>query len=154
MSPSPPRQYPSPPIRERRNYRPVVAPDPYDDDYDRRPRRRSHSRSRYDPDRDRDRDRRNRRHSTYAPPATAGRSRSKSRIRAKFEEFKNDPEKRNVGVSALGALAGGLAGREMGKSTFETLLGAALGGFGAHELDRRERKKKTYRKYDDGYESY
>jgi uncharacterized protein YcfJ len=81
-------------------------------------------------------------------------SRAASRVRGKLEEHKD------VGYSALGALAGALIGHHVGKGRGKgnagLLAGAALGGLGANLLERRhekEKKRKEKVRYDDGYYS-
>jgi hypothetical protein len=85
-------------------------------------------------------------------------ARSKSRrdsVREKLEQNKD------IGASALGALAGGLLGNEAGHGRLSTLIGAALGGIGANIAEKKyEEKKKRHsghrRAYGDdhGYDSY
>jgi len=69
---------------------------------------------------------------------------------------------KDVGASALGALAGGLLGSELGKGKLSTLVGAALGGISAnmaekkHEDDKRRKERRSSRRHDDdyGYDSH
>lgn len=68
---------------------------------------------------------------------------------------------KDVGASALGALAGGFIGNQFGHGKTSTVIGAAIGGIGANiaEKKREERKKSSSRHsrkyYDDGgYDSY
>ena len=77
-------------------------------------------------------------------------------------------ERKDVGASVLGTLAGGLLGSELGHNrTMGTMLGAAVGGIGANfaESMRKEERKFKHRRrrhdeldkgqhYKDGYDSY
>jgi len=76
-------------------------------------------------------------------------------VREKLEQNKD------VGASALGALAGGILGNEAGHGKLSTLIGAALGGIGGNLAEKKyeEKKKRSSRHrrtYDDdhGYDSY
>ena len=74
---------------------------------------------------------------------------------------------KDIGASALGALAGGIIGSEMGHgSRLGTLVGAAIGGLGAnvaekkHEEGRKRREGEKYKRREKehykalGYDSY
>ena len=85
--------------------------------------------------------------------------RSSSRIKDMFKDRKD------VGATALGAIAGGFIGHEVGHGrNVGTLIGAALGGFGANYAERRWEKEKEVRRHrqdegadgkaQDGYDSY
>jgi hypothetical protein len=70
------------------------------------------------------------------------RRRSRSRVTDQFRDrFENlDLQDRNLAASVGGALAGGLAGRAVGKGTLSTLAGAAIGAIGGRELEKRHEK--------------
>jgi hypothetical protein len=79
-----------------------------------------------------------------------------SRVREQLSKHKD------VGASALGALAGGLIGNELGggRGKIGLLVGAAIGGVGGNVLERKreedKRRKQDERRAreDDGYDSY
>nr|POE79486.1 hypothetical protein CFP56_07551 [Quercus suber] len=64
--------------------------------------------------------------------------RGKSRVREMF-----DPSQRGLGYSAVGALAGGLVGSEIGSGIVPIGLGVAAGAIGANAFQARERYVKT-----------
>lgn len=66
--------------------------------------------------------------------------RSKSRLAGLSERLGTD--EKGLGAGALGALAGGLIGHEVGRGGFSTLAGILIGGVGAHALEQRHEKKK------------
>lgn len=70
------------------------------------------------------------------------RGRSHSRVTDKFRDrFEDlDLHDKNLAASVGGALAGGLAGRAVGKGTLSTLIGAAIGGFGGSGLEKKIEK--------------
>lgn len=97
-------------------------------------------------------------------------SRSRSRFGDRIKDGQNkavqefEKHKKEFGVSALGALAGGIIGNTFsGKKNKNvgTFLGAALGGLGGGLYERRQegqkRRQKVERRMsrtDEGYESY
>ena len=60
--------------------------------------------------------------------------RSKSRVREAF-----DPSQRGLSYGAVGAVAGGLAGREIGKGAIPMAIGATIGALGANAFEARDR---------------
>jgi len=62
------------------------------------------------------------------------RERGKSRLREAF-----DTSQRGLGYGAVGALAGGLMGSEIGKGPIPAAIGAAVGAVGANAFEARER---------------
>jgi len=85
-------------------------------------RRRRHQRKR-----DKSRSRR-------GSPQPSNRSRARSTIRDKF-----DTSDRGLGYGTIGAIAGGLAGSEVGKGLWPTVAGAVIGGLGANAFESREK---------------
>jgi hypothetical protein len=65
-------------------------------------------------------------------------SRVADKVRDRFEDF--DVKDKNLAASVGGALAGGIAGRALGHGTLSTLVGAAIGGFGGRELEKKREK--------------
>lgn len=136
---------------------PAFMPDPYynprryDDKYDGRsqgtderrfsrspPRRHRSRRDDYSPCNDshdardtRRRARSERRHGDHPPSQTR---RGKSRIRDSI-----DTSQRGLGYGAVGALAGGLVGNELGKGPLTSAIGAVVGAVGANAFQARER---------------
>ncbi|KAF2017257.1 hypothetical protein BU24DRAFT_146945 [Aaosphaeria arxii CBS 175.79] len=68
--------------------------------------------------------------------------RSRSRVTEKFRDRFDglDERERGLAASVGGALAGGLAGNAVGKGTLSTLVGAAIGGLGGRQLEKRHEK--------------
>lgn len=110
-----------------------------DDDYD----------SRHD---DHDRGHRDRRSRSRHSRKT--RSRSKSRASSRIREYGDrakekvsSPQAKEFGATALGAVVGAIAARELGnKSGVATAVGAIAGGWGAHALEQRHEEKKEHKK--------
>lgn len=74
---------------------------------------------------------------------SAGHGRSRSRVTDKFRDRFEDldlHDKGGLAASVGGALAGGLAGRAVGHSTLSTLVGAAIGGVGGNEIEKRRER--------------
>jgi hypothetical protein len=74
---------------------------------------------------------------------SAGHGRSHSRVTDKFRDRFEDldlHDKSGLAASVGGALAGGLAGRAVGHSTLSTLVGAAIGGVGGSEMEKRRER--------------
>ena len=68
------------------------------------------------------------------------RSKRSSRLRKTLKEHKE------IGPSALGALAGGLLGNELGHGRFmDTLLGAAVGGIGANFIETMREDERKFK---------
>jgi hypothetical protein len=65
-------------------------------------------------------------------------SRVTDRLRDRFENL--DMQEKNLAASVGGALAGGLAGNAIGKGTLSTIVGAAIGGLGGREFEKRHEK--------------
>jgi hypothetical protein len=65
-------------------------------------------------------------------------SRVTDRLRDRFENL--DMADKNLAASVGGALAGGAAGRAIGKGTLSTIVGAAIGGLGGREFEKRHEK--------------
>lgn len=65
-------------------------------------------------------------------------SRVTDKVRDRFDNF--DVKDKNLAASVGGALAGGMAGRALGHGTLSTLVGAAIGGFGGRELEKKREK--------------
>ncbi|KAF2116863.1 hypothetical protein BDV96DRAFT_645268 [Lophiotrema nucula] len=70
------------------------------------------------------------------------RRRSRSRVTDQFRDrFDNmDDKQKDLAASAGGALVGGFVGNQFGHGTLSTIIGAAVGGLGARELERRHEK--------------
>ena len=51
-----------------------------------------------------------------------------------------DTREKKLAASAAGALAGGFAGNTVGHGRLSALVGAAIGGIGARELEKRNEK--------------
>ena len=68
--------------------------------------------------------------------------RSRSRVTDKFRDrFENlDSHEKTLAASVGGALAGGLAGNALGHGALSTLVGAAIGGLGAREFEKKHEK--------------
>ena len=92
--------------------------DDYDDEYDRRDSRRSRS-----------------------SKTKSTRSRSRSGIRGQLDK-RFDKTERGLTSGALGALAGGLVGHEVGKGPLATVAGVVLGGLGANAFEARQERQK------------
>nr|POE59056.1 hypothetical protein CFP56_24326 [Quercus suber] len=96
-------------------------------------------------------DRRSRRHDREQDHHRRTKShggRAKSKAKEMF-----DSSKRGLGYSALGGVAGGLAGNEVGSGKVPIGLGAAAGALGANALQARQRRKGDEReahRYADG----
>ncbi|KAF2741140.1 hypothetical protein EJ04DRAFT_518315 [Polyplosphaeria fusca] len=71
------------------------------------------------------------------------RSRVTDQVRDRFDSL--DTREKDLAASAAGALAGGLVGHKLGHGTLSTLVGAAIGGLGGRELEKRHEKKKATR---------
>lgn len=71
--------------------------------------------------------------------------RSRSRItdglRSRFDGMNLDEQDKRAAASTVGALAGGLTGAAMGKGTLSTVLGVAVGSYGARQLEKMHEKK-------------
>lgn len=130
---------------------PAYLPDPYynarryDDQYDDRQSRRDdgfndrrHEEDESATEREYSRSPPRRRHSTRdgrsRPHREKSQGRGKSGIRGAV-----DTSERGLGYSAVGALAGGLVGSELGKGLVPTAIGSALGAIGANAFQARER---------------
>lgn len=138
---APGNTYPSPPpfYRQQSRSQPSLAPLPHDEQtqlahFDPPPDRHgstasSHRRRHGD-------EKRNRARSA----GHHGRSRSRvtDQLRDRFESL--DTRERGLAASVGGALAGGLAGNAVGKGRLSTLVGAAIGGLGGRELEKRHEK--------------
>jgi hypothetical protein len=102
--------------------------------YDQPPARRS-SRSRRDRHRARSADS----HSTHHRKDDEHRDGSRmTKVRERFDSL--DMRERGLAATVGGALAGGLAGRQLGKSRLTTLAGAAAGALGGRVLSDRRSK--------------
>lgn len=125
--------------RERRNGKPRPSSRGRDRDRD---QRKSYASSR-DGDRDQNRDNRRSRASSRDRKSRASsqgrdgstRSRARSMLRERF-----DTSDRGMQYGALGALAGGLVGSEVGKGILPTVAGAVIGGLGANAYEGRDKK--------------
>lgn len=95
--------------------------DSYDDydDYDRRSSRRSRS-----------------------SKSKSQRSRSRSGIRGQLDK-RFDKTEQGLTSGALGALAGGLVGHEVGKGPLATVAGVVLGGLGANAFEAHHERRKS-----------
>ncbi|KAK4507992.1 hypothetical protein PRZ48_001727 [Zasmidium cellare] len=125
---------------------------PYDDRYDgydaeterpysRSPSRRHSRRDDYSPDSyDHRSDLRRARSERRPDDRQAPPGRGKSGIREAF-----DTSQKGLGYSAVGALAGGLVGSEIGKGRVPAAIGAAVGALGANAFQARERYVDTRR---------
>lgn len=111
-------------------------------------RRRSRSRggrSSYDDDRSRSRSRsRSRDQSRHRGRDSDRQSKSRNRSRSMAAQAKETlKSNRDVASSALGIVAGGLIGNQVGRGNkFGTLAGAVLGGFGANLWEKKHADKK------------
>lgn len=88
------------------------------------------------PDREKKRSRRSR---------SVGNHRSRSRmtdgLRSRFGDLNLDEQDKRAAASTVGAFAGGLTGAAMGKGTLSTVLGVAVGSYGARQLEKMREKK-------------
>ncbi|KAH7562099.1 hypothetical protein BM1_03203 [Bipolaris maydis] len=66
-----------------------------------------------------------------------------AKVRGRFDSM--DLREKGLAASVGGALAGGIAGRTMGKSRLTTLAGAAAGALGARQLATRSRSRSDRR---------
>lgn len=66
-----------------------------------------------------------------------------AKVRGRFDSM--DLREKGLAASVGGALAGGIAGRTMGKSRLTTLAGAAAGALGARQLATRSRSRSNRR---------
>jgi outer membrane lipoprotein SlyB len=60
-----------------------------------------------------------------------------TKVRDRFDSM--DLREKSLAASVGGALAGGFAGRSLGKSRLTTLAGAAAGALGARQIATRSR---------------
>ena len=65
--------------------------------------------------------------------------RSKSQVRESVEDHV-DLNASGIGASAVGALAGGFLGHEVGHGKMSTIGGAILGGLGANLIEKHEKE--------------
>lgn len=112
--------------RFQRPTRPPMRRRSYDDSYDSRdgPRRDSSPRRPSNADSP----------STISQKVQRARGKSVSRIKDTFTK-----SERGIGYGAVGALAGGLVGSELGDGAVPAAIGAVLGGLGANMFEARER---------------
>ena len=117
----------------------VDSEDEYDDRRRPRHRERSRSRSLYADDR----------RAEYSRSPPRSRLREKSRTRSEKGEDRSSDHKKShsLGASVVGAVAGGLLGREMGEGDRLALVaGAVLGAVGAGVAEKKYSSHKTKRK--------
>ncbi|KAF2639299.1 hypothetical protein P280DRAFT_58482 [Massarina eburnea CBS 473.64] len=136
--------YPSPPpfYRQESRSQPSVAQYPYPDSqmasYDAPDRHGSSASSRHRRYGDEKRHR-----ARSAGHHRRSRSRVTDKVRDRFESL--DVHDKGLAASMGGALAGGLVGRNLGRGTLSTLIGAGIGAFGAKEIEKRHDKDKSIR---------
>lgn len=123
----------------RDDYTPSSSPSP--------DRKHRHSRSRGGRSSRDDSDDRSRGRSSDRRRNRSSSRRSKSRGKSIAAQAKNAlKNNRDVASSALGVLAGGVIGSEVGRGNkFGTLAGAVLGGFGANYFEKKDADKKKER---------
>ncbi|KAK4569642.1 hypothetical protein LTR86_003407 [Recurvomyces mirabilis] len=103
----------------------------------------SHDSASYSPPRNRDKRSRDHDHRRQEDPSQ--RSKSQGGRQGKSQQLQQnlrehfDPSQRGLGYSAVGALAGGLAGSEFAKGPLGIGLGAVVGALGANAYEARER---------------
>jgi hypothetical protein len=138
---APGNNYPSPPplYRQQSRSQPVLGEHAYEDNqliYPEPPKDPSSHRHRHS--------HRDGRHQRARSAGHHGRSCSRvtDQLRDRFENLDLPDKLHDKGLAASvgGALAGGLAGRAVGKGTLSTLVGAAIGGFGGSELEKRRER--------------
>ena len=75
---------------------------------------------------------------------SAGHRRSRSRVtdhlRDRFDQLNLDSHDKKAAAATAGALAGGLAGSAIGQGTLSTVLGVAIGSYGARALEKMHEK--------------
>ena len=92
-------------------------------------------------------------HKSSKSKSRKSRSRSRSGVRGKLEKS-FDKSERGLTTGALGALAGGLVGHEVGKGPLATVAGVVLGGLGANAFEaRHERGKEKEKEQSQSYKS-
>jgi hypothetical protein len=80
------------------------------------------------------------RHRTRSVGGGRSRSRMTDQVRDRLDRLNLDETDKKLAAGAVGALAGGLAGNQVGHGTLSTLVGAAIGGLGGSELEKRHEK--------------
>lgn len=77
------------------------------------------------------------RHRTRSVGGGRSRSRMTDQVRDRLDQLNLDETDKKLAAGAVGALAGGLAGNQVGHRTLSTLVGAAIGGLGGSALEKR-----------------
>lgn len=80
------------------------------------------------------------RHRTRSVGGGRSRSRMSDQVRDRLDRLNLDETDKKLAAGAVGALAGGLAGNQVGHGTLSTLVGAAIGGLGGSALEKKHEK--------------